>query len=123
MTKCTDFKDLIVWKKSYELTLLIYKITKEFPKAEIYGITSQMRRSAISIPSNIAEGYRRQHTGEYLQFLSIAFGSCSELETQILLARDIGFLGENNFTSVHELCLEISKMLNSLIVSLEKCKK
>lgn len=82
-----------------------------------------MRRAAISIPSNIAEGYRRQHTGEYLQFLSIAFGSCSELETQILLARDIGFLEKSNFQSIYDLCLEISKMLNALIVLLEKCEK
>jgi len=123
MTKFTDFKDLIVWQKSYALALSIYKITKEFPKHEIYGITSQMRRAAISIPSNIAEGYRRQHTGEYLQFLSIAFGSCSELETQILLARDIGFLEKSNFQSIYDLCLEISKMLNALIVLLEKCEK
>jgi four helix bundle protein len=120
--KLKSYKDLIVWQKAYQLVLLMYKITMNFPKAEIYGLTSQMRRSAISIPSNIAEGYCRQYTGEYLQFLSIAYGSCGELETQILLAKDIEFLDENNFCIAYNLCQEISKMLNSLISSIKKRK-
>ncbi len=118
--KIKSYRDLIVWQKAYQLTLFVYKITMNFPKAEMYGLTSQMRRSAISIPSNIAEGYRRQHTGEYLQFLSIAFGSCGELETQILLAKDIGFFNDNNFGIAYNLCQEISKMLNSLIFLIKK---
>lgn len=122
MEKLKSYKDLIVWQKAYQLVLLMYKITMNFPIAEIYGLTSQMRRSAISIPSNIAEGYRRQYIGEYLQFLSIAYGSCGELETQILLAKDLEFLDENNFGIAYNLCQEISKMLNSLINSIKKRK-
>lgn len=78
-----SYKDLIVWQKSFELCLLIYRITKEFPKEELYGIVSQMRRAALSIPSNIAEGFSRHRKLEYIQFLHISFGSAAELETQL----------------------------------------
>lgn len=77
--KTQSFKDLIVWQKAYRLVLEIYRITKDFPKFEIYGLAQQMRRAAVSIPSNIAEGYGRKHKTEYRQFLSVAYGSLSEL--------------------------------------------
>jgi len=80
--KTRSFKDLIVWQKSYKLVLEIYKMTKGFPKTEIYGLSQQMRKASVSIPSNIAEGYGRKHKAEYKQFLSIAYGSLLELETQ-----------------------------------------
>jgi len=114
-----SYKELIVWQKAYKLSLEIYKISKTFPKSEIYGLSSQIRRSAISIPSNIAEGYSRKHTGEYLQFLSIALGSASELETQLMLARDLKYISEDIFQNTISLLTEVSKMLNTLITSLK----
>ncbi len=81
-----SYKELIVWQKAYKLVLEIYKITRDFPKSETYGLTQQIRRAAISIPSNIAEGYSREHKTEYHRFLSIAYSSLSELETQYLLS-------------------------------------
>ncbi len=84
--KTQSFKDLIVWQKSYKLVLEIYTITKDFPKPETYGLPQQMRKAAVSIPSNIAEGYGRKHKAEYNQFLSIAYGSLLELETQFFFS-------------------------------------
>ena len=90
-----SFKELIVWQKSYKLVLETYKITKQFPNSELYGIVQQMRRAAVSIPSNIAEGYGRRHNAEYKQFLSIAYGSLLELQTQHLLSVDLGYTEQN----------------------------
>ena len=87
-----NFKELKVWEKSYQLSLSIYKITTEFPNDEKFGLTSQVRRAAVSIPSNIAEGYGRRTRADYIKFLHIAYGSCCELETQILLSGDLGFM-------------------------------
>jgi four helix bundle protein len=84
-----SFKELTVWQKAYQLCLLIYRVTKGFPREEIYGFTSQMRRAALSIPCNIAEGYGRNTTPDYLRSLYIAYGSICELETQILLSVDL----------------------------------
>jgi len=89
-----NYKDLKVWQKSYQLCLTIYKATKTFPKNEGFGLTSQMRRAALSIPSNIAEGYGRKTTPDYLRPLYIAYGSTCELETQILLSGDLGYLNK-----------------------------
>ena len=89
--KTESFKDLIVWQKACRLVLEIYKITKDFPRFEMYGLAHQMRRAAVSIPSNIAEGYGRSHKAEYRQFLSISYGSLSELETQYLLSIDLQY--------------------------------
>ena len=86
MNKSQSYKDLIVWQKAIELATWIYGLTGGFPKEEIYGITSQMRRAAVSVPSNIAEGQSRQHKNEFIQFLSIAKGSLSELETQLIIS-------------------------------------
>ncbi|HQP91125.1 MAG TPA: four helix bundle protein, partial [Candidatus Omnitrophota bacterium] len=96
-TTVKSFKDLKVWKSSYQLALAIYEITKNFPKEEIYGLVSQMRRSSVSVPSNIAEGYSRKGRPEYVRFLSIAYGSLSELETQILLSKDLKYIDEEKF--------------------------
>jgi four helix bundle protein len=111
--KTNNFKDLIVWRKSYDLVLEIYKLTKEFPKEEIYGLSQQMRRAAISIPSNIAEGYGRQFSKEYKQFLSIAYGSKCELETQYLLSVDLGYTVKNQ--AVENLMIEVGKMLYRML--------
>lgn len=109
------YKELIVWQKAYELSLLIYKLTKDFPKEELYALVSQIRRAVISIPSNIAEGYCRQRRLEYIQFLRIAFASGAELETQLLIAKDLKYVQANDFEKANSLLEEVMKMLNSLI--------
>jgi len=86
------FKDLKVWQKGIELVKEIYEITKDFPKDEQYGLSTQMRRAAVSIPSNIAEGFKRMHAKEHKQFLNIALGSCAELETQVIIAKELNYI-------------------------------
>lgn len=115
-----SYKELKVWKKAYKLTLQVYKITSDFPKSELYGLTSQMRRSALSIPTNIAEGYMRGHSKEYLQFLWIAYGSTGELETCLLISHDLGFIRDDDFGKVYSLHQEVAKMLFSLIKSIKE---
>jgi four helix bundle protein len=115
-----NHKELIVYQKSYQLCLDIYKITKDFPKEEIYGIVSQLRRSAVSIPSNIAEGYRRKSRAEYLQFLRIALGSHSELETQLSLSKDLHFIPSKEAEKLLNDVEIIGQLLYKLIISLEK---
>jgi len=115
-----SYKELIVWQKAYKLTLLVYRETEKFPKSEIFGISSQLRRASVSIASNIAEGYQRQHGGEYVQFLSIAFGSCAEVETQLLLSKDLCYLSENIFTILNNLLTEVGKMLYALITKIKE---
>ena len=112
-------KDLIVWQKGIQLCKLDYKVTEKFPKEEIYGLTSQMRRSAVSIPSNIAEGRSRNTTKDFLHFLSFALGSASELETQIEIAKELSFLSEDKYIEVREALTEVSKMTVGLIKKLE----
>lgn len=116
------FRDLIVWQKSFKLVVLIYRITDSFPKNEIYGLTSQIRRAAIAIPSNIAEGQSRGHRMEYIQFLQIAKGSAAELETQLLLAKELRFINERSFNEAYNLLVEIEKMLATLISKLKYAK-
>ena len=111
--KTESFKDLIVWKKSYALVLEIYRLTKNFPKDETYGLSQQMRRSAVSIPSNIAEGYGRKFNKEYKQFLSIAYGSRCELETQYLLSIDLGYTKRDE--RIGNLIDEVGKMLYRML--------
>ena len=84
--KIKDYKELKIWQKGIEVTDRVYRVTRSFPQDELYGLTSQMRRAAVSIPSNIAEGFARQHRKEYIQFLFTALGSCAELETQSIIA-------------------------------------
>jgi four helix bundle protein len=115
--KIKSFTDLNAWKEGHGLVLIIYKITKDFPKEEIYGLTNQMRRSAVSVTSNIAEGFNRQSYKEKTQFYAIALGSVTELQSQLLIARDIGFLGKNDFEIVAEKSVIVHKLLNGLIKS------
>ena len=115
-----NFKELNVWKKSYSLCLYIYKMTKNYPKEELYGLVSQLRRVAVSIPSNIAEGYGRKTTADYLRFLYISYGSVCELETQILLSGDLDYININTLEETIENIAEVERMLKGLITSLEK---
>jgi len=114
-----NYKELNVWQKSYELCLKIYGITTKFPNDERYGLTSQIRRSAVSIPSNIAEGYGRKTTADYIRMLYISYGSVCELETQILLAGDLGFIEKGKSEPIRKDIAEIERMLKALIKSLE----
>ena len=114
-----NYKDLKVWLKSYQLCLSIYKLTKGFPKEETYNLTSQIRRAAVSVPSNIAEGYGRKTTPEYIRFLYIAYGSNCELETQILLTGDLGYIKSEQLKNIQEDIEEVERMLKALIKSLE----
>ena len=114
-----NYKDLKVWQKSYELCLRIYRITAKFPKEERYALTSQLRRSVVSIPSNIAEGYGRKTTVDYIRMLYISYGSLCELETQVLLAGDLGFIVKDELGPVKGDVEEIERMLKALIKSLE----
>jgi four helix bundle protein len=114
-----NYKELKVWQKSYRLCLEVYRVTKGFPKEELFGLTSQMRRVALSIPSNIAEGYGRKTTLEYIRFLYIAYGSICELETQTLLAGDLGYTKNDRIFELQSDIGEVERMLKAHIKSLE----
>lgn len=114
-----SYKDLIVWQKSLKLSLLVYKATKNFPKDELYGLTSQIRRCAVSMPSNIAEGYARYSRKEYARFLQIAFASGAELETQLIIAKELRYIKDMDYKKIDSLLLENMKMLNVLIRKLK----
>jgi len=116
--KITSYKELVAYQKSYELVKRVYLVTKSFPKEEIYGLISQIRRASVSIPSNIAEGYMRG-SKEYIQFLKISLGSAAELETQIKLSNDLGFLKESDFKELNDLIIEVMKLIT---VYLKKLK-
>ena len=113
-----DFKDLIVWHKAMDLTAEIYRLTKKLPKDELYGLTNQLRRAAVSIPSNIAEGNGRFSQREYARFLSVARGSKSEVETQLLLCVKLDYLEQSETEAALGLCTEIGKMLTVMISKL-----
>ena len=106
-----SFRDLVVWQRSMQLTVAVYRLTQEFPREEIYGLTSQIRRSAVSLPSNIAEGHGRLNTGEYRQFLGIARGSNCELQTQLEIARALKFGNSKSLDEAEGLSHEVGKML------------
>ena len=112
------FKDLMVWQKSMDLVKLVYKITKSFPVEEKFSLTSQIQRSVISIPSNIAEGKLRSTNKNFIQFLYISLGSCAELETQIIIAKDIGYIKAADFEKIQTDVNEIMKMITGLIKKL-----
>jgi four helix bundle protein len=115
MNKIKNFRDLDVWKLGKEIVLGVYQLTKRFPQDELYGLVAQMRRAAVSIVANIAEGFNRKHNAEYRQFLYIALGSCAELETHIEIAHDLGFVAGTGQVDLLEKLDHESKMLRNLI--------
>ena len=117
-----NYKDLLVWKKAHEMTLQVYSATRSFPKEELYGLTSQLRRAAASIGANIAEGSGRRSINEICRFLQIARGSASEAEYHLLLARDLNLLREEDFQKLSRQSDEIQRMLTALIQSLHPVK-
>ncbi len=110
-----DFRSLSVWKKAHRLTLDTYRVTAQFPADERYGLSSQMRRAAASIPANIAEGCGRSGDGELARFLRIAMGSASELEYQLLLSRDLHLLDAETYDGLYQQVSEVRRMLDSLL--------
>lgn len=115
-----DFRSLVVWEKSHKLTLSVYQATQLFPKEELYGLTSQMRRSAAAIPTNIAEGCGKDTELELARYMQISMGSASELEYQLLLARDLNYLDEPAYKSLNQSVVEIKKMLAPFIKRLRE---
>ena len=108
-----DPKELKVWEKSHQLTKSIYRLTASFPREELYGLTSQIRRASASIPANIAEGSGRKTNADFARFLAISLGSTNEVEYFLLLARDLKYLGETEYLLLHDQLVEIRKMLSS----------
>lgn len=115
-----DYRDLEVWKAGMALAKTAYRETAEFPKEELYGLVSQMRRASVSVPANIAEGFGRETTGSFIQFLRVAQGSLKELETLAVLSNELGFLREDASASFSAKCERLGKMLRGLIRSLER---
>lgn len=115
-----SYKELIAYQKAYGLCLEIYHVTRGFPKDELYGMVSQMRRAAVSVPSNIAEGYSRKNRKEYVQFLRIALGSCAELETQVSLSIDLKYIPGAKGEEIKSELSKAGQLLAKLISSLEK---
>ena len=113
-----DFRDLKVWGKAHQLTLGVYKASATFPKDELYGLTSQIRRSSVSVPSNIAEGCGRSGDPEFARFVQIAMGSASELEYQLLLAHDLGFMNSTKHKTLENQVIEVKRMLSVLLQKL-----
>lgn len=115
--KIQSFTDLVVWQEAHKLVLMVYKITKEFPKEEIFGLVSQMRRAAISVTSNIAEGFSRHSIKEKIQFYSISHGSLTELQNQLLISKDVGYLDDEKFREIFNQTISVHKLLNAFIKS------
>ena len=113
--KVKDYKDLHIWQKGIEIVDKIYSATNGFPKIELYGLTTQMRRSAVSIPSNIAEGFVRKHTKEYKQFLYVSLGSCAELDTQVIIADKRNYVAKEKLEELSEDINHESRMIASFI--------
>ena len=119
MGNIKSYKDLIVWQKAMKLAKTIYTITKKFPKEEIYGLTSQLRRAAVSVACNIAEGQARNSTGEFKQFLGISKGSLAELETLLLLSNDLNLISSSELEEITIITDEVGKLLSGLLKSLK----
>jgi four helix bundle protein len=113
-----SYRELIVWQKAMDFVIDVYELTKEFPDAEKYGLISQLRRAAVSVPTNVAEGYGRRHRGDYLRFVSIAQGSVCELETLLVLSARLGFAGRDELRGPWGLLQEVGKMLRALHATL-----
>src|SRR5438128_3931328 len=118
--KLKNYQELIAWQKSMDLVEEVYKSSKDFPREEIYALTSQIRRAAVSIPSNIAEGQGRRTTADFLRHLSIAYGSLREVETQILIAQRLKYLAQAKVENVLRRAGEVGRLLNGLMASLER---
>jgi four helix bundle protein len=116
--KVRHYQELIVWQKAMDLVEEVYKVCRSFPREEIYGLTSQLRRAAVSIPSNVAEGQGRRTTADFLRHLSIAYGSLLEVETQILIATRLNYLAQGNCSKVLKMAGEVGRLLNGLMSSL-----
>ncbi len=115
-----NFQDLVIWQRGHQITLKIYSITRNYPKEEAFGLTSQMRRSSSSIPTNIAEGCGRNSNPELQRFLVYSSGSSSELEYQLILSRDLGYISEDIYMELSQMVIEVRKMIYSFILSLGK---
>ncbi len=116
----TDYKDLIIWQKSRLLVRTVYILTRKLPKEELFGLTNQVRRAVVSIPSNIAEGFNRGSDKEFIHFIRIAKGSAAEVETQLILCVDLGYLDSDDIVEAIKLYNEILRMLGTLIVRIEQ---
>jgi four helix bundle protein len=117
-----SYQDLIVWQKALSLVTEVYSMTSTFPRDEIYGLTSQLRRASVSIPSNIAEGHGRPTKGEFIQFLCHARGSLCELQTQIFIARQLGYIGQEQQQAILSTSDEVGRILNGLLTAVERKK-
>ena len=118
--KITSYRDLIVWQRAKDFVIALYRSTEQFPKHELFGLTSQIRRAAVSIPSNIAEGFNRRTKKEQVQFLRVAYGSGAEVETQLIIAKELGYLEDKEYNILKEALDEVMKMLNTLISKFNK---
>ncbi|MGA7794753.1 MAG: four helix bundle protein [Candidatus Acidiferrales bacterium] len=119
-TKVTSYRDLVVWTRAMDIVEVCYKLSKQIPQSEIYGLISQIRRAAVSIPANVAEGQGRKTLGEYIQHLSIANGSLKELETHLMIAGRLQYVNEDEIIPALEACSEIGRMLAGLIQKLRQ---
>ena len=117
-----SFHDLVVWQKSMELVTEIYKVSQKFPKEEMFGLTSQIRRAAVAIPSNVAEGRGKSSAGEFHQFLYHARGSLAEVETQLLIAINLGFLSKQDVSYIMDLIARVGRLLHGLLAAIKKTK-
>jgi four helix bundle protein len=120
--KVNNYKDLIVWQKAILMVKSVYEISASFPDSEKFGLVQQVRRAAVSIPSNIAEGWGRKSSGSFSQFLKIAKGSLCEVETQLIIAVELNFIEEEKIKEINNLSEEISRMIRSLVDTLESTK-
>ena len=114
MTAIRSYRDLDVWKRGMQLTTLVYRLTASFPSSERFGLVPQLQRSAVSVPSNIAEGHQRDSTRDFSRFLSIGQGSLAELETQLILAAELGLAGRADIDPLLATCAELGRMLNGM---------
>lgn len=113
-TKIESFTDLNTWKEGHKLVLMVYKITEQFPQKEVFGLTSQMRRAVVSITSNVAEGFSRNTNKDKYQFYSVSQGSLTELQNQLVIARDIGYLKVESFQELADQTIVVNKLINGL---------
>lgn len=120
MKQINSFTDLIVWQKGHKLVLEIYRVSDKFPNSENFGLTNQLRRAAVSVTSNMCEGFERNSSKEFLQFLSISRGSIAEVQNQLLIARDLGYIERSKFVKIAELTIEVHKLLNGFAKSIRR---